>query len=82
MTNIVSAAAESVGGMAKLAALMGEDLQTVWNWQARGVPVPKCAAMEAACGGVVKRWHMRPADWYSIWPELVGQEGAPEVVAA
>lgn len=26
-------------------------------------------------------WDLRPDDWYVIWPELVGSEGAPPVPA-
>ena len=29
----------------------------------------------------VRQWHLRPDDWHCIWPELVGQPGAPEVTA-
>lgn len=29
--------------------------------------------------GVVKRWDTRPEDWYEIWPEMVGNQGAPPV---
>ena len=38
-----------------------------------------CAAIEAASNGEVRRWHLRPADWPLIWPELVGRPGAPAV---
>ncbi|MDB5975187.1 MAG: hypothetical protein JWR07_1947 [Nevskia sp.] len=27
------------------------------------------------------RWDLRPNDWYLIWPELIGVEGAPSVPA-
>lgn len=27
----------------------------------------------------VRRWELRPDDWYRIWPELIGAEGAPSV---
>ncbi len=45
----------------------------------RPVPVRRAAALEAATGYVVRRWHMFPCDWHLIWPELVGTEGAPDV---
>ncbi len=51
---------------------------------ARGVrpaPAERCAAIERATEGAVRRWDLRPADWHLIWPELVGAEGAPPVQA-
>lgn len=33
----------------------------------------------AKTGREVPEWDLRPADWHLIWPELVGQEGAPDV---
>lgn len=41
-----------------------------------------CTAVEQASNLVIRRWHLRPKDWHRIWPELIGQEGAPEVPAA
>lgn len=41
-----------------------------------------CVAVEQNSGCAVRRWDLRPDDWWRIWPELVGQPGAPEVVAA
>lgn len=35
------------------------------------------AAIDTHSGAQVRRWHMRPADWHRIWPELEGAEGAP-----
>lgn len=29
----------------------------------------------------VRRWDLRPNDWWLIWPELIGAEGAPAVPA-
>jgi DNA-binding transcriptional regulator YdaS (Cro superfamily) len=53
------------------------------QWQhgyAKRLPSPEnCVAIEQATDGVVKRWDLRPEDWYRIWPELIGMEGAPEV---
>lgn len=50
------------------------------NQLARGkrpVPADRCALIERASGGAVRRWHLRPNDWHHIWPELVGIEGSP-----
>jgi DNA-binding transcriptional regulator YdaS (Cro superfamily) len=61
---------------------MGVKRQNVEYWLAAGkVPVEFCAAVDRATGGVVRRWHLRPNDWFCIWPELVGTEGAPDPVA-
>lgn len=27
----------------------------------------------------VRRWDLRPEDWYRHWPELIGVDGAPAV---
>lgn len=82
MNDPIELAAEACGGLAKVADLMGESVQTVSNWRSRGVPVLRCAQMEAVAGRAVMRWHMRPADWHLIWPELIGTEGAPAVPSA
>lgn len=79
MEDAIELAAQACGGLAKLAALMGESSQTVSNWRARGVPVQRCAELESAAGGMVRRWELRPEDWHRIWPELIGMEGAPAI---
>lgn len=63
--------------VAGIAAVMGESTQTVYNWLRRGVPVERMAEFERATGGRARRWVMRPFDWDTIWPELVGAPGAP-----
>ena len=47
----------------------------------RPAPAERAAAIESACDGAVRRWHLRPDDWHRIWPELIGAEGAPPVPA-
>lgn len=43
-------------------------------------PSPEYAtALAIATGNKVARWDSRPDDWYRIWPELIGTDGAPEV---
>lgn len=81
MNDPIEVAAEACDGMAKLAVLMGESVQTVSNWRSRGVPVLRCAQLESVVKRKVCRWHMRPLDWHLIWPELIGTEGAPPVPA-
>jgi DNA-binding transcriptional regulator YdaS (Cro superfamily) len=36
-----------------------------------------CVLIESATERSVMRWDLRPDDWYRIWPELIGAEGAP-----
>jgi DNA-binding transcriptional regulator YdaS (Cro superfamily) len=36
-------------------------------------------ALEQLSGGDVRRWDLLPDEWASIWPELVGMDGAPAV---
>lgn len=35
--------------------------------------------IEQATKGELSRWHLRPEDWFKIWPELIGKKGAPKV---
>lgn len=42
----------------------------------------RCVLIEQVSGGALRRWDLRPDDWYRIWPELIGTDGAPEVAAA
>ena len=35
-------------------------------------------AIERESGCAVRRWELRPQDWFAIWPELVGTKGAPK----
>lgn len=74
-------AVDHLGGQAALAGAVGVKQQHVWNWLNRKgiVPADRCAAIEQATGRAVMRWDLRPDDWWKIWPELVGLEGAPAV---
>jgi DNA-binding transcriptional regulator YdaS (Cro superfamily) len=80
--NAIDRAAEAGISPSTLAKLMGESVQTIGNWRSRGVPIQRCADFEAACGGSVRRWDLRPEDWHRIWPELIGTKGAPGVPKA
>lgn len=53
-----------------------------WAKGERPVPAPHCAAIEQATDRQVMRWDLRPDDWHRIWPELIGQAGAPQVKQA
>lgn len=75
-------AVDKLGSQAELAAAIGLKQQNIWNWLNRGsgeAPPEHCSAIERATGGAVMRWHLRPSDWWRIWPELRGKKGAPAV---
>jgi DNA-binding transcriptional regulator YdaS (Cro superfamily) len=63
----IDAAVKAAGGLAKLAAALGETAQAVSNWRARGVPANRCKAIEAATGVSVQ--FLRPNDWHDYWPD-------------
>lgn len=81
MTTAIARAIEVAGGPSKVALALGVSAQAVCFWRdgKRRMPADMAARLEAAAEGVVRRWDMRPEDWYLIWPELVGTEGAPPV---
>lgn len=35
--------------------------------------------IERQSAGRLRRWHLRAKDWFEVWPELIGTEGAPAV---
>lgn len=55
----------------------------VRQWQhgyANRLPSPEnCVAIEQATDSAVRRWDLRPSDWWLIWPELIDVEGAPAI---
>ncbi|HBH39604.1 MAG TPA: hypothetical protein DDX06_14605 [Curvibacter sp.] len=70
----------------ELAAAIGiKNPAQVRQWQhayANRQPGPEyCVAIEKATSGAVRRWDLRPDDWYRIWPELIGADGAPQIPA-
>lgn len=71
----VKHAAAAVGGVTKLATLLGVQPPTVSQWinGTRSVPPRQCYAIERACNGVVTRRELRPSDWWQIWPELISE---------
>jgi len=69
----IELAGDAVGGLARLASILGVEVQVVSNWKARDlIPIERCVAIERATGGVVTRRDLRPKDWRNIWPELDG----------
>jgi DNA-binding transcriptional regulator YdaS (Cro superfamily) len=68
-------AARLVGGPAALARRLGESVQTVSNWIARGEPpANKAVVIEAASG--VSRCELR-SDWRDYWPDKAEAVPAP-----
>lgn len=52
---------------------------SMWAAGKKPVPIERCVQIEHTTDGLVRRWDLRPEDWWKIWPELVGTEGAPAV---
>jgi DNA-binding transcriptional regulator YdaS (Cro superfamily) len=71
------------GAGAALARAVGVHPVMVSQWAAgvKAIPVERCTSIEEASGKLVRRWDLRPADWYRIWPELIGTAGAPAIPA-
>lgn len=67
-----------------LALALGIPQESVSQWKngIRAVPLERCSSIEFATAGAVRRWDLRPDDWHRIWPELVGIDGAPDVVTS
>lgn len=82
--NHIKRAADCVGSQSALAEAIGVKQPTISEWVRgdRPVPIERCVDIERATGRQVMRWDLRPDDWHRIWPELIGQPGAPEVEPA
>lgn len=71
------------GGVSALARQLG--ISTVYLAQLsarqdnREAKPELCVDIERETGGKVRRWSLRPNDWHRIWPELIGQPGAPVI---
>jgi len=67
------------GRAADLAKALGLNPVMVSQWAAgiKEVALTRCAEIERATGGAVRRWDLRPNDWHLVWPELIGAKGAP-----
>lgn len=67
----------------ELAASLGVPAPLVSQWRTgvRPVPIERCVPIERATSGAVRRWDLRPDDWWLIWPELIGSDGAPPMPA-
>jgi len=79
----IDRAAAVLGSQVALAAVLGVTKAAVGQWKTEGrqVPLEHCLAIEKATDGVVTRAHLRPDDYWTIWPDLpapsesVGAEG-------
>lgn len=72
------------GGYTKLANEIGVTGPSVHEWTSgrRRVPARRCVEIERVTSCEVRRWDLRPGDWWLIWPELIDAAGAPRVPAA
>jgi len=68
----VDKAAQIVGGLAKLARMLGVAPPTVHEWKTHKRPVPasRCPAIVRVTNGAVTLQDLRPDDWDMFWPEL------------
>lgn len=71
------------GGVTEFAGKVGVStvyLQQIAARQDGREPSPELSVrIERESGSDVRRWDVRPTDWWLIWPELIGAEGAPAV---
>jgi len=47
----------------------------------KAMKAKEAVRIERESGQRVRRWQLRQRDWYTIWPDLVGTDGAPPVPA-
>ena len=77
---LVATACAECGSQANLARAIGLSPAMV-NQMTKGIrtlPIEHGAAIEIASNYRVMRWDFFPNEWYRIWPELIGMEGAPD----
>lgn len=81
--NAIEKAIELAGGPSKVAAVLGATPTAVGFWRdgKRRFPPELAARLEQAANNRIRRWQMFPEHWHLIWPELIGTEGAPAVMA-
>lgn len=72
-------AIDYVGGVTRLAQLIGARQSAVSNWRARKskIDAALCSQIERVTDGVVTRQALRPNDWHVIWPELAAKAAKP-----
>lgn len=47
----------------------------------RAMEPKQAVRVERHTGGRIRRWQLRQADWFDVWPELIGIEGSPPIPA-
>jgi len=84
MNEAINRACEIVGGVGKLATLLGVAAPTVTQWCKGSRPVPprKAVRIETATGRQVTRQDLYPHDYLEIWPELASSHPIPESAQA
>lgn len=75
----LNAASHHCGGITKLAAAIDVGQSVASNWKTRCTVIDPlyCTGIEELPECPVHRWHLRPLDWWRIWPELRSAPGAP-----
>lgn len=69
---------ERAGGVTAASVQLGTSKGVVWAWLKRGkVSVKRCVQVSGVLQAPL--WDLRPGDWWSIWPEMIGRPGAPAV---
>ena len=68
----IEKAADEVGGLTKLARMLGVSPPTVHEWKTKRRPVPasQCKSIVGLANGKVTLQELRPTDWQKYWPEL------------
>jgi DNA-binding transcriptional regulator YdaS (Cro superfamily) len=44
-----------------------------------GFSPQQCVRIEQQTNKELRRWDLRPRDWWLIWPELINRKGAPPI---
>jgi DNA-binding transcriptional regulator YdaS (Cro superfamily) len=45
----------------------------------RAMEAKEAVRVEEATNYELRRWQLRPKDWFEVWPELIGTDGAPQI---
>jgi DNA-binding transcriptional regulator YdaS (Cro superfamily) len=70
---------EQLGGPSAVARMCGISAPSVCDWRKNGIPPKRCFRIEQLNSVGLKRWDLRPGDWWEHWPELIGMSGAPAI---
>ncbi len=83
MKKIIEMATKDFPSKSAFARAVGVTPQTLREWELGIKPIPclRCSQIEKISGEAVKRWDLRPNDWWQIWPELIAHPDAPPIPA-